>query len=131
MNQTTIQVLMRAADYGLKLGREAPDTLNIEPVKRCPPDFADILRLYKPRLLSLLRLPFVMVFSENIGETLFFAQDEATKAALVEGGAEAWSIYTKNELRILVAHNRIAPLSIAELRKLHEIKRTFHGRIAK
>ena len=30
-----------------------------------------------------------------------------------------------------MAQNRVAPLSIAELRKVHEIKRTFSGRIAK
>jgi hypothetical protein len=81
--------------------------------------------------LKLERKDFVQVFSESLGETLFFARDEATRGALIEAGASEWSIYTKNELRILVAHNRIAPLSIAELRKLHEIKRTFHGRIAK
>jgi hypothetical protein len=44
--------------------------------------------------------------------------------------ADEWSIYTKDELRILVAQNRVAPLSIAELRRVHEIKRTFSGRIS-
>jgi hypothetical protein len=71
-----------------------------------------------------------MVFSEALGETIFFCQDEATKEALVEAGAEPWSIYTKDELRILVAQNRIAPFSDAELRKVHQIKRTFGARIA-
>jgi hypothetical protein len=28
-----------------------------------------------------------------------------------------------------VAQNRVAPLFVAELRKVHEIKRTFSGRI--
>ena len=56
--------------------------------------------------------------------------DEPTKTALVEAGAEPWSIYTRDELRILVAQNRVAPLSHAELRKVHEIKRTFGARIA-
>ena len=55
--------------------------------------------------------------------------DEATKRALIEAGASEWSIYTRDELRILCEQNRIAPLSIAELRKVHEIKRTFSGRI--
>jgi hypothetical protein len=34
------------------------------------------------------------------------------------------------ELRILVAQNRIKPLTQAELRKIHKIKRTFGARIA-
>jgi hypothetical protein len=46
-------------------------------------------------------------------------------------GASPWSIYTKDELQTLCEQNRIAPLTTAELRKLHEIKRTFHGRITK
>jgi hypothetical protein len=35
------------------------------------------------------------------------------------------------ELRPVIAQNRIAPISPDELRKVHEIKRTFHGRFAK
>jgi hypothetical protein len=53
-----------------------------------------------------------------------------TKAALVEAGADEWSIYTKGELRLLIAHNRAKPFLPDELCKLHAIKRTFHGRIA-
>ena len=71
-----------------------------------------------------------MVFSEALEETIFFCEDEETKEALVEAGAEPWSIYTRNELRILVAQNRIAPLTQAELRKVHTLKRTFGARIA-
>jgi hypothetical protein len=52
------------------------------------------------------------------------------KTALTQAGASEWRIYTKEELRILVAQNRVAPLSNAELRKLHNIKRTFGARIA-
>ena len=69
------------------------------------------------------------MFSERLGETVFFCEDEHTKAALVEAGASEWSIYTKAELRALVAHNRVKPFTDDELRKVHEIKRTFHGRI--
>jgi hypothetical protein len=72
----------------LKLGLKQPDTLTVESAKRWPGDFADTLRDYKPRLIALLRLPFVMVFSEALGETIFFCQDQATKEALVEAGAE-------------------------------------------
>ena len=88
-------------------------------------------KAHKPQLLTLLRLPFVMVFSQMLGETIFFCEDEDTKGALVEAGAEPWSIYTEDELRVLVAQNRAKPFLAAELRKVHAIKRTFHGRITK
>ena len=127
---TPIALLQKAADLGLKLGREGRQWLTVEPPKRCPSAFADTLKDHKRLLLALLRLPFVMVDSETLGETIFFCEDEATKAALVEAGAEEWSIYTKDELRTLCEQNRVAPLSAAELRKVHEIKRTFSGRIS-
>ena len=131
MTTTTIQVFAEAADRGLKLGRKPPDTLTVEPARLCPAEFAEVLKAHKPALLALLRLPFVIVYSETLEETVFFCQDEATKAELVQAGAEEWSIYTKDELRVLVAQNRIAPLSPHELRQVHQIKRTFNGRIAK
>jgi hypothetical protein len=60
-------------------------------------------------LLALLGLPFIMVYSEALGETIFFCQDEDTKATLIEAAAEPWGIYTRSELQILVAQNRVAP----------------------
>ena len=74
---------------------------------------------------------FCMVFSEALQETIFFCEDEDTKAALVEAGASEWSIYTRDEVHVLVAQNRAKPFLSDELCKLHEIKRTFKGRIAK
>jgi hypothetical protein len=72
-----------------------------------------------------------MVRSQALaGEILFFCQDEATKAALVIAGAEPWNIYAREELRILCEQNRIAPLSVTELRKLHDIKRAFNAKVA-
>ena len=131
MNLSTIQILERASALGLKLGVELPDTLTFQPVENCTPDFAETLKAHKSHLLPLLTLPFVMVFSEALGETIFFCRDEDTKATLIEAGAEPWSIYTTDELRILVVQNRIAPLSVAELRKLHEAKRRFNGRVTR
>jgi hypothetical protein len=127
---TTIEVLQKAAEFGLKLGVEPPDTLTVQPANRCPVEFAISLRAYKPQLLTLLGLPFVIVYSKILEERIFFCEDEDTKAALVEAGADSWSIYTKGELRVLVAQNRVKPFLPDELCKLHEIKRTFHGRIA-
>jgi hypothetical protein len=129
MTSTTIDVFQQAAQRGLRLKAVGSD-LHVNPGRGCSPDFAETLREHKPRLLSLLQLPFVMVYSERLGETLFFCEDEAAKARLVEAGACEWSIYTKAELCQLVQQNRIAPLSPAELRKVHEIKRTFRSRIA-
>jgi hypothetical protein len=129
VNLTTIEVLGKAAELGLKLGIEPPDTLTVQPVNRCPPDFMEMLRSYKPRLLSLLSLPFVMVYSKALEEIVFFCQDEATKVALVEAGADSFSIYTKAELKVLCEQNRVSPISATELRKIQDIKRTFNARI--
>ena len=131
MRETPISILQKAADLGLTLGFKPPDTLDVKASNPWPQAFAEPLRDHKPQLLALLELPFVMVFSETLEETVFFCEDEDTKAALIEAGATEWSIYTKDELRVLVAQNRVAPLSPAELRKVHEIKRTFHGRVTK
>ena len=128
---TTIEVFQKAAELGIKLGFEPPGTLTVDPARLCSAEFAEVLKAQKPALLALLKLPFVMVFSQILEETIFFCQDEDTKAALVQAGAEEWSIYTCSELRILCEQNRVAPLSPDELRKVHEIKRTFNGRIAK
>jgi hypothetical protein len=127
MMPTPIALLRKAADLGLKLGREDRDTLTVEPAERCPPAFVDTLKDHKWLLLDLLQLPFVMVFSQILEETIFFCEDKATKAALVKAGADEWSIYTRDELQILVTENRIAPFSDAELRKVHQMKRTFAG----
>jgi hypothetical protein len=130
MTDTPIAVLQKADSLGLALSFSPPDTLDVKASGPWPKSFADTLRTYKPQLLDLLRLPFVMVFSQILEETVFFCADEPTKAALVAAGAEEWNIYTKDELWTLSEQNRVAPLSPAELRKVHEIKRTFSGRIS-
>jgi hypothetical protein len=126
---TTIEVFQKAAELGLKLGFEPPDTLTLQPARLCSAEFAEALKAHKRGLLALLRLPFVMVFSQILGETIIFCEDKDSKGALLEAGAGPWSVYTKDELRVLVAQNRVAPLSPAELRKVYEIKRMFSGRI--
>ena len=64
---TTIEVFQKAAELGLKLGFEPPDTLTVEPARLCPAEFAEVLKAHKPALLALLRLPFVIVYSESLG----------------------------------------------------------------
>jgi len=126
--QTPIEVFAEAAEYGLKLSFKPPFTLCVDPADCCPSDFVDTLSQHKPQLLALLQLPFVIVYSRTLDETIYFCADENTKAALVEAGASEWSIYTRAELKILCEQNRIAPISNDELRKLHEIKKTFNAK---
>jgi hypothetical protein len=85
---TPIAVFQAAAERGLTLGMEPSDTLTVQPAGRCPAEFAATLKAHKWHLLPLLQLPFVMVYSERLGETVFFCEDEDTKAALLEAGAE-------------------------------------------
>jgi hypothetical protein len=129
MTDTPIGILQKADSLGLALRFTPPDTLDVKASGPWPKSFADTLRTYKPQLLDLLRLPFVMVFSQILEETVFFCADEPTKAALVAAGAEEWSIYTKEELRTLCEQNGVAPLTATELKQLHQIRRTFNARI--
>jgi hypothetical protein len=129
MTATPISILQKAADLGLRLGLKSPNTLTVESAEPWPSKFADTLRDYKTRLIALLRLPFVMMYSEILKETIFFCGDEATKAALVESGASKWSIYTKDELRVLVTQHRAKAFLPDELCKLHEAKRRFNGTV--
>jgi hypothetical protein len=129
MTDTPISVLQKAANLGLQLGLKPPDTLTVESAKPWPRHFADTLRDYKPRLLGILKLPFVMVYSETLQETIFLCENEATEAALIEAGADAWSIYTRAELQVLIAHHRAKPFVPGELLRLHQGKRTFNARI--
>ena len=129
MTPTAIGLLQKATDLGLKLGSEGRHTLTVEPAERCSRAFADTLKDHKWHLLALLTLPFVMVHSKALGEIIFFCQDEDSKEILIEARAQPWSIYTRDELRILVAQNRVAPLSEDDLKKVHTLKRTFNARI--
>ena len=131
---TAFDVLSESQQRGLTLWAKDNGKLGFKPERLCSPELREKLSAHKPQLLALLQtrgISWIEVFSECIGETLFFCEDEDTKAALLEAGAPEWSIYTREELRTLIEQNRIAPFSDAELRKLHEIKRTFQGRIAK
>ncbi|HSS18348.1 MAG TPA: hypothetical protein VLQ29_15480 [Candidatus Dormibacteraeota bacterium] len=126
---TPIEVFQEAAERGLKLGIEPPHTLTVQPANRCPRDFADTLIQHKWHLLAILQLPFTMAYSQTLGETIFLCEDEATKAALVEAGAESFSIYTRADLQILVEHNRAKPFVPDELLRLHQAKRIFNARV--
>jgi hypothetical protein len=129
---TTLEVISEARERGLVLGARG-DQLAVGPNRLLTPDFKGKLREFKPALLPLLQtqgVTWIEVHSERLGEDLLFCRDEDTKAMLIEAGAEPWSIYTLDELQVLVAQNRVAPLSDDELRKVHQIKRTLGARIA-
>ena len=104
---TTIEVFQKAAELGLNLGLERGDTLTVQPANRCPREFADTLSKHKWYLLVLLQLPFCMAYSNALGETIFFAEDEDARATLVEAGALPSSVYTRDELSILVEAKRV------------------------
>ena len=134
MTETAISIIQKAAEYGLKLsiqqvGPLTVNALTLDASRPWPKDFRDTLSQHKPQLLELLALPFVMVQSPAIDGPLFFCADEPTKRALIDLGADEWAIYTKGELEILCMQNRVAPLSLEELARLHEIKRTFNAKI--
>ena len=127
---TAISVLIETAARGLTL-RAHEGNLIANPRERCSPEFVSELRAHKAQLLALLVLPFVMVRASTLdNEILFFCADDDTKAALLKAGADEWTVYTKAELQLLVEQNRVAPISADELRKLHEIKKTFNAKIA-
>jgi hypothetical protein len=128
---TTLEVLCEARDRGLSLSARG-DGLVARPNRRLSPDFAHKLFEFKPTLLPLLQtkgVTWIDVHSERLGETIFFCADEQTRHALQDAGADEWAIYTRDELRILCEQNRIAPISQAELCKLHEIRKTFNATI--
>jgi len=86
-----VDVLKAAADRGLTL-RINGEKLRVLPAERLSADFADVLKAHKPALLALLKLRFVMVDSQILGETIFFAEDEprvarSYKSALRSGAS--------------------------------------------
>jgi hypothetical protein len=50
--------------------------------------------------------------------------------AMIEADAAPCCVYTFAELRSLLERHRQAPLSVAELLRIHQAKRTFDGNIA-
>ena len=126
-----LDVLHQAHQRGLTLQPNG-DKLEVSPVYDCPRDFACTLQEYKPALVSLLvskGRTWIEFYSERLGDTVLFCEDDKTRDALVEAGASQWSIYTKAELRTLIAQNRVKPFTDAELNKVHELKRTLNARI--
>ena len=128
---SAFDVLSQARKRGLTLTTNG-DRLEVSPAYDCPRELVRTLQEYKPALVSLLaskERTWIEFYSERLGDTVFFCEDEKTRDALVEAGASQWSIYTKAELGTLVVQNRVKPFTDAELKKVHELKRTFNARI--
>jgi hypothetical protein len=128
MTLTALEIFQQAAERGLRLKAVGND-LHVNPGGCCSSDFVPVLQAHKPALLALLRLPFLMVFSETLGQSIFFCENEDTRVGLIEAGADTWSIYTRADLQVLVSHNRAKPFIPDELLRLHAAKHTFNARI--
>src|SRR5262245_2107494 len=92
---TAFQLAAEAEQRGLTL-HPVGNYLDVIPARLCPPDFAEKLRAHKRQLLALLQTKgatWIEVFSDRIGGTFFFCENNDTKAALMKAGAEPWSIY--------------------------------------
>jgi hypothetical protein len=129
---TTLEVLSEAQERGLSL-IPCGDRLAVGPNELLTPDLVRVLREFKPALLPLLQtkgLTWTEFYPQALQGTIFFCADEQTRLALVEAGADEWRIYTKAELAVLDRKNRIAPFTRDELKKVHDLKRTFNARIA-
>jgi hypothetical protein len=125
---TKVSLIEQAMERGLTIGT-AGESLVVQPGSRCPAEFAATLRKHKPELLALLRHEFLIVRSAVLNETVYFAANEQTRTALVAAGSEPGCIYTRGELGELAELNRRRPLTAADLLRIHETKRIFHGRI--
>ena len=122
--KSSFDVLLEAVARGLTVSIRG-DRLAVKPDSALTRDLTDMLRTHKPELLQLLNLPFLVVQSEVLNDIVVFAGDHQTKEKLVAAGAEPASIYMRSELTVLVKHR----VSADELRKLHQVKRGFHGTI--
>jgi hypothetical protein len=71
---------------------------------------------------------FLIVYSETLNRTIFFAEDESAKNALIVAGAEESAIYTLEEIEHLAKANRESAITRKELCLLSEAKTVFNGR---
>lgn len=122
---TPIQTLLAVSAIGGRLGIAGENLRMLLPAN-CPAELKAAIRQKKSELIALLRLNFLVVHSEAVNGTVLWAADESTKEALIATGASPGTIYTPEELKLLV-HRRI---TAAELPAIHKAKRTFDGRIS-
>ena len=85
MTDTPIAILQKSRGPRAEAQFHAARHAGRESLRSMAEEFADTLRLYKAQLLDLLRLPFVMVFSQILGETIFFCADERHQRGVGRG----------------------------------------------
>ncbi len=95
----------------------------------CPAELREAIRIHKTGLLVLLAVLssplFVVVRSEIQPPWLFWAADDAGRNLLIAHGAPPETVYTRDELAVVVRANPDA----RSLMLLRECKRLFGGRL--
>ena len=124
---TPLGVMLRAFDLGLSM-KAQNDKLLVWPDSLLTASMRSELTRWKWQLMYLLAERFLIVFSDTLGRTVFFAEDETAKNALIVAGAEESSIYTLEEIQNLSKANRESVITGKELCLLSEAKTVFNGR---
>ena len=127
---TALGVMLKAYDSGLQMKAGPDEKLLVWPDSLLSPSMRFELTRWKWQLMYLLAARFLIVYSEPLGCTLFFAEDERVKDALIVAGAEESSIYTLEELEFLAKRDRESFITGKELCLLHEAKTLFGGRFS-
>ena len=81
---TALEVLSEAHERGLSISARG-DQLAVGPNRLLSRDFSGKLREFKPALLPLLQtkgVTWIEVYSERLGETIFFCEDKPIKKPL-------------------------------------------------
>lgn len=124
---TPLGVMLRAFELGLSM-KSQDDKLLVWPDALLSASMRSELTRWKWQLMYLLAARFLIVYSETLGRTVFFAEDESAKNALIVAGAEESSIYTLEEIKHLAKANRESAITGKELCILSEAKTVFNGR---
>jgi hypothetical protein len=124
---TAIGAMLKALNLGLSLKPQG-DLLLVWPDALLSPDLRSELTRWKWQLMYLLAARFLIVYSETLGHTVFFAEDESAKNALIVAGAEESAIYTLEEIEQLANASRRTVITAKELCLLCEAKTIFNGR---
>jgi hypothetical protein len=120
-DKTAIGVMLNAFTEGLSFEAKAGKLL-VWPIDLLTRDLHSEITGYSRQLMCLCSSGWLVVNSETLGRTIFFAEDEHAREALIVAGAEESSIYTLLEIENLAKANRQSVISARELCALHEAK---------
>lgn len=93
-----------------------------------PPALKDAIRRHKHGLIEVLSGPPFLVVRSDVfpADVLFWTIDDDGRDLLIARGASAGSVYTREELELLVASRP----DMGALAVLHRAKHVFEGRIS-